>query len=102
MLPGSALRATMTTQPILLAAPVPRMRARLVNRREDFAGEAVISYARNGAFDAGLVPSMPHARGVDMKMASLGILEKRGRDARRERIRIDDDGLGVIRNEDRK
>jgi hypothetical protein len=43
---------------------------------------------------------MPDARGVDMKMPSLRVREKRRRDPRRERIRIDDDRLGVIRNED--
>ena len=43
---------------------------------------------------------MPDARGVDMKIPSLRVLEKRRRDPRRERIRIDDDRLGVIRNQD--
>jgi hypothetical protein len=45
---------------------------------------------------------MPDTRGVDMKIPGLRVLEKRWRDPRRERIRIDDDRLGVIRNEDRK
>lgn len=35
-----------------------------------------------------------------MKVACLGVLEKRWRDPRRERIRINDDRLGVIRNQD--
>ena len=76
------------------------MRARVFQRGQDFAGEAVISYSRDGAFDAGLVPSMAYAGGVDMKVACLRILEKRRGDPRCKRIRIDDDRLGVIWNED--
>ncbi|MCA1563386.1 MAG: hypothetical protein LC804_25085 [Acidobacteria bacterium] len=43
---------------------------------------------------------MPHAGRVDVKVARLRVLEKRGRDARREWIRVDDDRLGVVRDED--
>ena len=102
MLPRPPLRATVATAPILLAAPVRRMGACVVDRREHFAREAVVPDSRYGAFDAGLIPRMSDARRVDMKMSSLRVLEKRRRDPRRERIRIDDDRLGVIRNEDRK
>src|SRR5712691_9513224 len=100
MLPRPPLRATMATAPILLATPVRRMGARVVDRREDFAREAVVPDAGYGAFDARFIPRMPDARGVDMKIPSLRVLEKRWRDPRGERIRIDDDRLGVIRNED--
>src|SRR3970040_469974 len=102
MLPRPPLRAAVATAPILLAAPVCRMGARIVDRREHFAREAVVPDSRYGAFDSGLIPRMPDTRGVDMKIPSLRVLEKRRRDPRRERIRIDDDRLGVIRNEDRK
>src|SRR5688572_26285101 len=43
---------------------------------------------------------MPHPRGVDVKMPRLRVLEKAGRDARRQRIGLEDDRLGVIRNDD--
>src|SRR3989304_3952202 len=102
MSPRPPRRATVTTAPILLATPVRRMGARVVNRREDFACEAVVPDAGYGAFDARFIPRMPDARGVDMEIPGLRVLEKRRRDPRRERIRIDDDRLGVIRNEDRE
>ena len=79
MLPRPPLRATVATAPILLATPVRRMNARVVDRREDFAREAIVPDARDGAFDACLIPRMPDARGVDMKIPRLRVLEKRWR-----------------------
>ncbi len=102
MVPRPPLRATVATAPVLLATPVRRMGARIVKRREDFAGEAIVPDAGYGPFDARFIPRMPDARGVDMKIPGLRVLKKRRRDPRRERIRIDDDRLGVIRNEDRE
>ena len=77
MLPWSALGATVATAPILLPTPVRCMGARVVDRREDFAREAVVPDARDGAFDARVIPRMPDARGVDMEIPGLRVLEKR-------------------------
>src|SRR5262245_12309986 len=77
-----------------------RVGARVLERDEHFAREAIIADAGYGPFDAPLIAGMPHARRVDMKMARLRVLEKRRRDARGEGIGVDDDRLGVIRNED--
>jgi hypothetical protein len=46
------------------------------------------------------IAGMPDARGINVKVARLRVFEKRGRDARRQRIGLDDDRFGVIRNED--
>src|SRR5437870_5383952 len=102
MLPRPLLRATVATAPILLATPVGRMAARVVDRREDFAREAIVPDTRYGPFDAPFIPRMPDARCVDLKIPGLRVLEKRRRDPRRERVWIDDDRFGVIRNKDRK
>ena len=75
-------------------------RARVVERRQHFAGEAVVADAGHGALDAPFVAGMPHARRIDVKVPRLRVLEKRRRDARRERIGGDDDRLRVIRNQD--
>jgi hypothetical protein len=40
---------------------------------------------------------MPHPCGINVKVARLRIVEKRAREAGRERIGLRDDRLGVIR-----
>jgi hypothetical protein len=100
VLERAALRATVAPEAVVIEAPVPAPGACLVEGGQHFAGEAIVADARHGAFDAPLVLRVPHARRVDVKVAGLRILEKRRRDARVERIRPDDDGLRVIRNQD--
>jgi hypothetical protein len=100
VLEGTALRAAVSPEPVVIEAPVSRVRARVLERDEHFAGEAVIADAGYGPFDAPLVAGMPHPRGVDVKMPRLRVLEKAGRDARRQRIGLEDDRLGVIRDDD--
>ena len=81
-----------------MAAP----RARVVECGQDFSGKAIVADAGDGPLDAPFVTGSPHARGVDMKVARLCVLEKRGRDARRQGIGRDDDRLRVIWNQDRE
>jgi hypothetical protein len=94
------LRATVPPEAVVIAAPVAAPRARLIERGEDFASKAVVPHAWYGPLDAPFVARLPDAGRVDMKVARLRILEKRRRDPRREGIGLDDDRLGVIRNED--
>ena len=77
-----------------------RVGARVLERDEDFAGEAIIPDARYGPFDAPLVPGMPDPRRVDVEVPGLRILEKSWRDSRVERVGLLDDGLGVVCNND--
>ena len=100
VLEGAALRPTVSAQAIVLEAPVPGEDARIVERREHFAGKAVVTDTGYGPFDPAFVASMAHAGRIDVKMPSLGVLKKRGRDARREGIGVGDDRLGVLRNND--
>ena len=100
VLERAALRATVPAEPVVVETPVAAPRARVVERGQDFAGKAVVADAGHGAFDAPFVAGMPHARGIDVKVARLRVLEKRRRDARRQRIGLDDDRLGVIRDQD--
>ena len=48
------LRATVPPQAVVVETPVPAERARVVERREHFAGEAIVADAGHGAFDARL------------------------------------------------
>jgi hypothetical protein len=73
-------------QAIVVETPVDGVRARVVQRGEDFAGEAIIADRRHGPFDPPFVARMADARGIDVKVARLRILEKRGRDAGPERV----------------
>lgn len=70
-------------------------RARGVERDQHFPGKAIVADAGDGPFDALFVAGMSHARGVDVKVARLRVLEKRGSDAWCERVGLDDDGRGV-------
>ena len=97
---GPPLRATVAPQAVLVEAPGAGPHVRIVEREEHFAREAVVADAGYGALDAPLVPRGAHARRIDMKVPRLRILEKRGRDPRRQRVRADDDRLRVIGNED--
>src|SRR5688500_16951651 len=56
VLEGTALRATVAPEPVVIEAPVSRVRARVLERDEHFAGEAVIADAGYGPFDAPLLP----------------------------------------------
>jgi len=51
-------------------------------------------------FELKLVARIAHECGIDV--SGVSILEKRGRDAGRERVGLGDDGLGVIGDEDRE
>ena len=55
VLERSTLRATVAPQAVVIEAPVPAPRARVVERRQDFAGKAVVADAGHGAFDAPFV-----------------------------------------------
>jgi len=90
----------MPTEAVVIQAPVPRVGARVVEGGQHFTGEAVVPDTGNGPFDPAFVTRMPDARRVDVKVPRLRVLEKRRGDARGERIGGDDEGLGVIRNED--
>jgi hypothetical protein len=57
---------------------VPAPRARLVERGQDFAGEAIVADAGDRALDTPFVTGRPHARAVDVKVPRLRVLEKRG------------------------
>ena len=76
------------------------MCACVLQRRQDLAGEAIISNARDRAFHASFVPRMFHAGGIDFQIPGLRVLEKRGRDARRQRVRLQDDRFGVVGDQD--
>ena len=99
VLPRRTLRATMAAQAILLAAPMTRMHARVVQRGQYLAGKAVIAHAGNRSLDLSFIPRMPHTGRVHMKLARLRVLEKCRRDVRGERIRLHDNGLGVVGNQ---
>lgn len=99
MLSRSALRVTMPALAILLAAPVAGVRAGLLQRGQDLAGKTVIADGGHGSLDPCFIPGMPHTSRVHLKTAHLRVLEKRQRHVRRERIRLGNDGLGVIGNE---
>jgi len=77
VLEGTALRAAVAPEPVVIEAPVSRVRARVLERDEHFAGEAVIADAGYGPFDAPLVAGMPHPREVDVKMPRLRTRESR-------------------------
>jgi hypothetical protein len=79
MLAWRALRATVPTQPVVFAAPVHGVRARVPEGREDLAGKAVVADGLDGALDASFVARMPHPRRIDVEAARLRVLEKRRR-----------------------
>src|SRR4026208_1808780 len=99
VLERAALRATVATEAVVIEAPIPPSRASFFEGREYFTGKAVIAYAGYGALDPSFVTRRPHARRVDVKVPGVGIVEKGRRDAGRQGIGIDDDGLGVIRDD---
>ena len=72
VLERAALRATVAAQAVVVEAPVPAPRARLLERRQDFAGKAVIADAGHRALDPPFVPGRPHARRVDVKVRGPG------------------------------
>src|SRR6202047_1007568 len=94
-----ALRATMAAQAILLAAPMTGMHARIVQRGQYLAGKAVIAHGGNRSLDPSFIPRMPHTGRVHMKLPRLRVLEECRRDVRGERIRLHDNGLGVVGNQ---
>jgi hypothetical protein len=100
VLERAPLRATVPAQAVLIEAPVVSPRAGILDREEHFTRKAVIADAGYGPLDAPFVTGRSHAGGINMKVAGLCILEERRRDARREGIGVDDDGFGVIGNED--
>lgn len=91
-----SLRATVHPPAIVLATPLERLRARVVQGREDLAGEAIIPDAGHGALHTSFVPRMFHTRRINFQIPGLRILQKRRRDARRQRVRLENDRLGVI------
>ncbi|HVL68918.1 MAG TPA: hypothetical protein VM364_16805 [Vicinamibacterales bacterium] len=100
VLERTPLRATVPAEAVIIEAPVASPRAGILDRDEHFARKAVIADAGYGSLDAALVTGRSHACRIDMKVARLGVLEEGRRDPRREGIGVDDDGLGVIGNED--
>ena len=90
----------MPTQAVLIEAPVASPRAGILDRDEHFACEAVIAHPGDRPLDAPLVTGRSDPCRINMKVACLGVLEERRGDARREGIGVDDDGFGVIGNED--
>src|SRR5262245_5973044 len=68
VLEGATLRPTVSAQAIVLEAPLPGEDARIVERREHLAGEAVIANAGYGPFDAAFVAGMAHASRIDVKV----------------------------------
>lgn len=69
--------------------------ARVVQRGEDFAGEAIVTDAGRGAFHAPFVAGATQAGGIDMKVARLRVFEKRRRQPRSQRVGVDDDDFRV-------
>src|ERR1700730_2290387 len=69
---------------------------RLLEREKTLAAEAVVAHRLHRALDAAFVARAAHARGVDVKATRLRVLEKRSRDARRERIHHLHDALGGV------
>ena len=100
MLARRALRAAVTPEPVVLVTPMRGMRPRVFERGEDLAGKAIVADGLDGPLDAAFVARMPDAGRIDVKGARLRVLEKRGREPWRERVRLGDDGRRVIRNED--
>src|SRR5262249_55921018 len=99
VLAREALRATVSTTAVLVAAPACGMGAGILERRHELAGEAVVADRGHGALDAPFVAGMAHARWIDVKAARLGVFEKGRRDPRGQRSGGRDDGAGVIRNQ---
>ena len=69
----SALRATVAPQAVVIKAPMPAARARLVQCGAGVAGEAIVSDPRHRSLDPALVAGMPHACGIDVKVARFGV-----------------------------
>ena len=66
VLERSALRATVAPQAVVIEAPVPAPRARLVERRQHFAGKAVVADAGHRALDAPFVAGHDRTRAGSM------------------------------------
>jgi hypothetical protein len=76
------------------------MHASVIECGEEFTGKAIVAHVGNGALDPSFIPWMSHASCIHMKVARLRVLEKGRHDTWSERVRLDDDGFGVIRNQD--
>src|SRR6266545_7657949 len=67
-------RGAMDPPPGDLAAPVRGARARLVERREDFAVPPALAHVRHLILDAPLVFGSTHARRIDEEIARLHVV----------------------------
>ena len=63
----------MPTEAVVLAAPVHRVGPRVVERREDLAGKAVVADRLHRPLDAAFVAGMADAGGIDVKPAGLRV-----------------------------
>src|SRR5207244_8096761 len=82
VLAGEPLRAAVATTAVLLAAPARGVGARVVERCQQLAGEAVVTDRRHRPLDAAFVARPPPTRRINVKPTRLRVLEKRRGDAR--------------------
>lgn len=100
VLPRQALGRPVAAHAVVLATPPQRVPARSSDVEWRFAAEAVLGHYPYGALHARLVRGLADSSRVDHEAPRLRVLEEGEIEGGLQRVRLLNESLGVVRNQD--